>query len=62
MHSNIVFSNGLLDPWHGGGVMRDVSDTVVSLVIPEVRARRQQGMGFALWGDGSRARGERIEG
>lgn len=39
MHSNIVFSNGLLDPWHGGGVMRDISDTLVSLVIPEVGSR-----------------------
>ncbi|GAX83175.1 hypothetical protein CEUSTIGMA_g10601.t1 [Chlamydomonas eustigma] len=34
-HSNIVFSNGLLDPWHGGGVLRDVADTVVALIIPE---------------------------
>jgi hypothetical protein len=33
--SNIVFSNGLLDPWHGGGVLADVSDTVVSVIIPE---------------------------
>eukprot|EP00798_Chlamydomonas_sp_ICE-L_P010048 gene10048-7940_t len=33
--SNIVFSNGLLDPWHGGGVLQDVSDTVVSVIIPE---------------------------
>ena len=35
--SNIVFSNGLLDPWHGGGVLMDVSPTAVSIVIPEVR-------------------------
>ena len=35
-HSNMVFSNGLLDPWHGGGVLRDVSETIVALVIPEV--------------------------
>eukprot|EP00955_Chlamydomonas_euryale_P051004 354731-Chlamydomonas_euryale.AAC.10 len=37
MRSNIVFSNGLLDPWHGGGVLLDVSieHTVVSLIIPE---------------------------
>ena len=33
--SNIVFSNGLLDPWHGGGVLEDVSDTVVAVIIKE---------------------------
>ncbi|KAK7070268.1 Serine-type peptidase activity protein [Halocaridina rubra] len=33
--SNIVFSNGLLDPWSSGGVMWNVSDTVVSVIIPE---------------------------
>jgi lysosomal Pro-X carboxypeptidase len=26
--SNVVFSNGLYDPWHGGGVLKDLSDTV----------------------------------
>lgn len=26
--SNVVFSNGLYDPWHGGGVLEDLSDTV----------------------------------
>lgn len=30
--SNIIFSNGLLDPWSGGSVLEDVSDTVVALV------------------------------
>lgn len=33
--SNIVFSNGLLDPWSSGGILRSVSSTVVSLLIPE---------------------------
>jgi Serine carboxypeptidase S28 len=26
--SNVVFSNGLYDPWHLGGVLEDQSDTV----------------------------------
>ncbi|KZV29914.1 lysosomal Pro-X carboxypeptidase [Dorcoceras hygrometricum] len=30
--SNIIFSNGLLDPWSGGSVLEDVSDTIVALV------------------------------
>ncbi|CAI5964176.1 unnamed protein product [Closterium sp. NIES-65] len=33
--SNIVFSQGALDPWSGGGVLEDLSDTLVSLTIPD---------------------------
>ncbi|XP_053564645.1 lysosomal Pro-X carboxypeptidase [Bombina bombina] len=34
-HSNIVFSNGGLDPWSSGGVNENISDTLVAIVIPE---------------------------
>lgn len=33
--SNIIFSNGLLDPWSGGGVLQNISETVVALVTEE---------------------------
>jgi len=33
--SNIIFSNGLLDPWHTSGVLQSLSDTLVAIVIPE---------------------------
>ena len=33
--SNVVFSNGLYDPWHGGGVLQSVSSSVLAVVIPE---------------------------
>ena len=34
MHaSNIIFSNGTLDPWHAGGVLDQVSDECISIYI-----------------------------
>ena len=31
--SNIIFSNGVLDPWHAGGIIADVSPRTKSLYI-----------------------------
>ena len=31
--SNIVFSNGEMDPWSGGGVLNSISDTLVAVTI-----------------------------
>lgn len=33
--SNIIFSNGLLDPWSGGGVLRTFNDYIDVIIIPE---------------------------
>lgn len=33
--SNIVFSNGLYDPWSSAGVLKNISDSVVAILIPE---------------------------
>ena len=35
-HSNIVFSNGNLDPWSGGGVLTNLSDTLTAIVMENV--------------------------
>ena len=32
-YSNILFSNGLLDPWHAGGVLVNVTDSVAAIII-----------------------------
>uniref|UniRef100_A0A8C4Q8S6 Lysosomal Pro-X carboxypeptidase n=1 Tax=Eptatretus burgeri TaxID=7764 RepID=A0A8C4Q8S6_EPTBU len=34
-HSNIVFSNGLLDPWSAGGVLHSPTPSLVALIIPD---------------------------
>lgn len=33
--SNIIFSNGLLDPWSGGGVLRTRNGNVQIIIIPD---------------------------
>lgn len=33
--SNIIFFNGLRDPWSGGGVLTDISQSVVAIVAKE---------------------------
>lgn len=33
--SKIIFSNGLLDPWSGGGVLRSFNEAVDVIIIPE---------------------------
>lgn len=33
--TNILFSNGLLDPWSGGGVLRTPNDNIKIVIIPD---------------------------
>ncbi|KAG0490698.1 hypothetical protein HPP92_007561 [Vanilla planifolia] len=33
--SNIIFYNGLKDPWSGGGVLKSISKSLVAIVAPE---------------------------
>lgn len=33
--SNIVFSNGLMDPWSGGGVLRNQNPQLTIIIIPD---------------------------
>ncbi|OMO82395.1 Peptidase S28, partial [Corchorus capsularis] len=30
--SNIIFFNGLRDPWSGGGVLKNISESIVAIV------------------------------
>ena len=32
--TNIIFSNGLLDPWHTSGVLQSISSSLIAVVIP----------------------------
>ena len=51
--SNIVFSNGLMDPWHGTGVLESISDSLVAVIIPEVGWREASECG-RRWGQSGR--------
>ena len=32
--AHIIFSNGLQDPWHAGGVLKNATETMVAITIP----------------------------
>lgn len=33
--SNIIFSNGKLDPWHAGGILTNVTDNNIALIVED---------------------------
>ncbi|GFT13338.1 lysosomal Pro-X carboxypeptidase [Nephila pilipes] len=33
--SNIIFTNGKLDPWYGGGILQSLSDTLIAIVMED---------------------------
>jgi len=33
--SNIIFSNGALDPWHGSGVKENIGSSIFALLIKD---------------------------
>ncbi|KAK9285899.1 hypothetical protein L1049_025100 [Liquidambar formosana] len=44
--SNIIFSNGLLDPWSGGSVLQNASETIVALATEEGSASTERFFSF----------------
>ena len=32
--ARVIFSNGMQDPWHAGGVLQNVTETMIAIQIP----------------------------